>query len=140
MFFQLMLYDFITRLTFKGLIKLVIALIILAYYTAYNLIERRHPGIHKAQLMAMYNKYAAIFRPYETLFLSVSIAVIVLFFCYIAYCYWNNRKKDVQLDIQDDEPIQEKESSSDNYKDRELLFLKEQIQLIQQRIEAIERG
>lgn len=139
MFFQLMLYDFIKNLTPKRLAKLIVFLIFLAYYTAYNLIERRHPGIHKAQLMVMYNKYMALLRPYETLFLVACVAVIILLFSYMAYCYWNDKKTGEQLatpaNISEETVI-----PSDTGKQAELAFLKEQIQLIQQRIEAIERG
>lgn len=138
MFFQLMLYDFIKNLTPKRLAKLIVFLIFLAYYTAYNLIERRHPGIHKAQLMVMYNKYVALLRPYEIPFLVVCVAVIILLFSYMVYCYWNDKKIEAQPATL--APLEEKVGHSDTGKQAELAFLKEQIQLIQQRIEAIERG
>lgn len=134
MFFQLMLYDFVTTMTLKKFIRYLICLLLFSYYTAYTLIERRHPGIHKAQFAVIQRKYTAILQPYEPAFLLGCMAALALFIFYMAYCYWNNKKKNAQLRTQDNEPPQELA------KDNELLFLKEHIQLIQQRIEAIERG
>lgn len=142
MLFQLLLYDFIVSLTFRKLVKYLCGLIILAYYTAYHAIERGHPGLHKAQILAIWQKYVPIWQPYEPFFLPVCGGAIALFSLYMAYSYsyCKHRKGEGQCSMEKSPAIQELVNNAPSYKSQELLFLKEQVQLIQRRIEAIERG